>query len=105
MPNQPSIMLGPVSICPEGDKDTYLVNISTAMSNIEATSTWESGMPVNVAILNSGGTSINNGTAPSGSVNTLRAYAANLPIGIYYVQTSAAANVKNNYKVAVTISQ
>ncbi|MDX2088449.1 MAG: hypothetical protein SFX73_11400 [Kofleriaceae bacterium] len=105
LPNQPTIMLGPVSICPEGDKDTYQVTISTAMSNIEAITTWESGMEVKVAILNSGGTVINNGTVPGDAQNTLRAYVDSVPLGIYYVQTTAGAAVKNNYKLTVKVTQ
>jgi hypothetical protein len=47
-------------------------------------------------------TAAHNGTA-SGE-NMLRAYAANLPVGIYYVQTYAAANAKNNYKITIKIN-
>jgi hypothetical protein len=91
-----------LAICPEGDKDTYTVNITTANSNLEAVSTWESGMPISVSILGSGGATLNNGT--SSGENSLRAYVANLPVATYYVQTYAAANVKNNYKVTITVT-
>jgi hypothetical protein len=91
-----------LAICPEGDKDTYTVNITTANSNLEAVSTWESGMPISVSSLGSGGATLNNGTS-SGEMS-LRAYVANLPVATYYVQTYAAANVKNNYKVTITVT-
>ncbi len=91
-----------LAICPEGDKDTYTVNITTANSNLEAVSSWESGMPISVSILGSGGATLNNGT--SSGANSLRAYVANLPVATYYVQTYAAANVKNNYKVTITVT-
>ena len=91
-----------LAICPEGDKDTYTVNITTANSNLEAVSTWESGMPISVSILGSGGATLNNGT--SSGEKSLRAYVANLPVATYYVQTYAAANVKNNYKVTITVT-
>jgi len=91
-----------LAICPEGDKDTYTVNITTANSNLEAVATTESGQPVSVSILGSGGATLNNGT--SSGPNSLRAYVANLPVATYYVQTYAAANVKNNYKVTITVT-
>lgn len=91
-----------LAICPEGDKDTYTVNITTANSNLEAVATTEGGQPVSVSILGSGGATLNNGTS-SGAMS-LRAYVANLPVATYYVQTYAAANVKNNYKVTITVT-
>jgi hypothetical protein len=91
-----------LAICPEGDKDTYTVNITAANSNLEAVATTESGQPVSVSILGSGGATLNNGT--SSGPNSLRAYVANLPVATYYVQTYAAANVKNNYKVTITVT-
>lgn len=97
-----SISFAGLAICPEGDKDTYQVNIITAMSNLEAVTEWPSGMPVSVSILGSGGATLNNGT--SSGANMLRAYVANLPVGVYYVQAYAAANVKNNYKVTLTVT-
>jgi hypothetical protein len=92
-----------LAICPEGDKDNYLVTITTANSNLEVITSWDSGMPVSVSILNGGGTSINNGTA-SGE-NMLRAFAANLPAGTYYAQAFAAANAKNNYRISIKVTQ
>ncbi len=90
-----------LAICPEGDKDTYMVTITT-MSNIEGISTWESGMPVSVDILGSGGARL--GSSASAGEKSQRAYVANVPPGSYYVQTYAAANVKNNYKVTITVT-
>ena len=92
-----------LAICPEGDKDNYLINVVTANSNLEVVTSWDSGMPVSVSILNGGGTSINNGTA--NGENSLRAFAANLPIGTYYAQAYAAATTKNNYRIQITVSQ
>jgi len=90
-----------LAICPEGDKDTYMVTLTT-MSNIEAISSWESGMPVSVDILGSGGARL--GNSASAGEKSQRAYVANVPAGSYYVQTYAAANVKNNYKVQITVT-
>lgn len=99
----PNITLGPISICPEGDKDTFRIEIVNAQSNVEATTAWESGMAVSVVIMNGGGTVIASGT-PNGG-NSLKAYAANVPVGSYYVQTSAATGVKNNYRLAIKVTQ
>ncbi|MGE3765337.1 MAG: hypothetical protein AB7L94_23950 [Kofleriaceae bacterium] len=96
------ITLAGVAICPEGDKDNYLIVTTVANSNIEVITSWDSGMPVSVSILNAGGTSINNGTA--NGENSLRAYAANVPVGQYYANAYAAANAKNNYKIKITVS-
>lgn len=91
-----------LAICPEGDKDNYTINITAANSNLEVITSWDSGMPVSVSILNGGGTSINNGT--SNGENSLRAYAANLPVGTYYAQAYAAATAKNNYRIAIKVN-
>jgi hypothetical protein len=91
-----------VAICPEGDKDNYLIVTTVANSNIEVITSWDSGMPVSVSILNAGGTSINNGTA--NGANMLRAYAANVPVGSYYASAYAAADAKNNYRIAIKVT-
>jgi len=91
-----------VAICPAGDKDNYLIVTTVANSNIEVITTWESGSPVSVSILNAGGTSINNGTA--NDVNSLRAYAANVPVGSYYANAYAASDQKNNYRIKITVT-
>ena len=90
-----------VAICPEGDKDTFQVTTTVANQNLEAVTTWETGMPVSVSILGSGGATLNNGT--SSGDKSLRAYVANLPAGTYYVQTYASATVKNNYRIAIKV--
>ena len=91
-----------VAICPEGDKDNYLIVTTVANSNIEVITSWDSGMPVSVSILTAGGTSINNGTA--NGENMLRAYAANVPVGSYYANAYAAANAKNNYRISIKVT-
>lgn len=98
---RPDISFAGLAICPEGDKDTYQIQITVANSNLEVITSWDSGMPVSVSILNGGGTSINNGT--SNGPMSLRAYAANLPVGTYYAQAYASATVKNNYKIAIKV--
>jgi hypothetical protein len=92
-----------LAICPEGDKDTYKIDVNTGNSNLEVITSWDSGMPISVSILNGSGASINNGT--SNGEKSLKAFAANLPVGTYYAQAFAAANVKNNYKISIKVSQ
>jgi hypothetical protein len=95
----PMISFAGLAICPQGDKDTYLINVSRAGTNIEVVTSWESGMPISISILGSGGATLNNGT--SSGETSIRAYVANVPVGTYYAQAYAAANVKNNYKISI----
>ena len=97
----PSISLAGLAICPEGDKDNYQINIVTANQNLEVISSWESGMPVNVSILNAGGTSIGNGTAMGDKA--FRVCLPNLPVGMYFASAFAAATIKNNYKLSIKV--
>lgn len=88
------------SLCPEGDKDNYSITISTP-TTLKVSTTWESGMPVNVQILNAGGTSIGNG-APHGN-NENCVCLKDLPQATYFAAVSAAGNVKNNYRVEIKV--
>lgn len=99
--NLPTITLGPLSICPEGDLDHYMVQVP-AMGNLEAVATWESGPPIAVRILGNGGATLNNGVG-NGERST-RAFVANLPAGAYFVRVSADPSVKNNYKLTVKVN-
>ncbi|CAN5862338.1 hypothetical protein BH11MYX3_BH11MYX3_07800 [soil metagenome] len=96
---RPDISFAGLAICPEGDKDTYRIEITVAMSDLEVITSWDSGMPVSVSILNGSGASINNGTAMG--EKALRAFAANLPVGTFYAQAYASATTKNNYKISI----
>ncbi len=91
-----------LAICPEGDKDNYAINTTTANQNLEITVTWDSGMPMSASILNNGGASIGNAT--SNGERSIKAYVANLPTGTYYAQVFAAATTKNNYKLAIKVA-
>lgn len=91
-----------LAICPEGDKDTFKIEITTASSNVELITSWDSGMPVSVSLLNGGGTSIANST--SSGATSQRAYAANLPVGTYYAQAFGSATAKNNYRIQITVT-
>ncbi|HEU0031849.1 MAG TPA: hypothetical protein VFQ53_14535 [Kofleriaceae bacterium] len=95
------LSLAGLAICPEGDKDNYAINITTANSNLEVVTSWESGMPVNISILNAGGTSIGNGTAMGNTA--MRICIPNLPVGTYYASAFAATTVKNNYKLSIKL--
>jgi hypothetical protein len=88
------------SLCPEADKDNYGINI-TSTATIQVSSSWESGMPVNVSVLNAGGTSIGNG-APKGA-NQNCVCLKDLPMGQYYASVFAGASVQNNYRVEIKV--
>ncbi len=100
---RPDISFAGLAICPEGDKDTYKIDVTVANSNVEVITSWDAGMPISVSLLNGSGASINNGT--SNGEKSLRAYAANLPVGTYYAQAYASATTKNNYKIAIKVGQ
>jgi hypothetical protein len=89
------------AICPEADKDHYAMSTSGTMTSLEAVVTWESGNPVNVALLGASGNTLKNGI-PMGN-NGFRACITNLPAGNYFAVAFAAATVKNNYRLALKV--
>jgi hypothetical protein len=96
------------AVCPEGDKDHYKIDITQANSNLEVVTFWDSGMPVNVSILNAGGSSIGNGSPTSiddmgTAKDGMRICVPNLPIGTYYASAFAASSIKNNYHLTIKI--
>ncbi len=104
--NEPGRAFGPISLCPEGDRDHYQINITTANKGIEVITRWETGMPVSCSILNQAGTSVSNCTAMG--LNARRACAANLttpgsPSGIFYALAFAPENHRNNYKIQMKV--
>ena len=90
-----------LAICPEGDKDTYHIQLSR-VSDLEVITSWDSGMPISVSILGMGGATLVNGT--SNGPSSLKAFAANLAAGTYYAQAYASATTKNNYKIAFKVT-
>jgi hypothetical protein len=97
----PMRQYGPISICPEGDKDHFQINISSPNQGLEVITRWETGMPVANSLLNAAGTSISNGTAMG--TNALRACAPNLPVGLYYAVAFSAGGQKNNYRIEMKV--
>ncbi|MBS1122860.1 MAG: hypothetical protein H6Q90_5088 [Deltaproteobacteria bacterium] len=95
------VALAGLAICPEGDKDNYAINTTMLNQGIEVITSWESGMPVNVAILNASGTPIAAGM-PMGD-KAMRSCAPNLPIGTYFANASAQGSIKNNYRLSIKI--
>jgi len=90
-----------LAICPEGDKDTYKIDV-LVLSDIEVITSWDAGNPISVSILGAGGATLVNGT--SASANSLKAFAANQPMGTYYAQAYASATTKNNYKISLKVT-
>jgi hypothetical protein len=88
------------SLCPAGDVDHYQMQM-VAVSTLRISATWESGMPVSVAMLNAGGTSIGNGTLKGDNQNCV--CAKDLPIGMYFAKVFAGAQVQNNYRVEIKV--
>lgn len=98
---KPDITFAGLAICPEGDKDTYKMDVSV-VSDVEVITTWDAGNPVSVSILGAGGATLVNGTS-SGPMS-LKAFAANLSAGTYYAQAYASATTKNNYKISLKVT-
>ena len=95
------LTLAGLAICPEGDKDNYAVTLSGPNKGLEVVVTWDSGQPISMSLLNAGGASIVNGTA--NGEKSLRACAANLPMGTYYGSVFATGMTKNNYRLAIKV--
>lgn len=100
------LTLAGLAICPEMDKDNYAITVSSTTvaannNNIEVIVSWDSGQPLSMSILNTGGTSIGNGTM-SGD-KAIRACVPNMPAGTYFASVFAAGTTKNNYRLAVKL--
>ncbi len=93
----PMRAFGPISVCPEGDKDHYQINITVANKGIEVITRWDAGTTVACSLLNSAGTSIGNCT-PMGERAT-RACVTNLPVNVYYAVAFSPDGAKNNYRI------
>ena len=94
--------LSSLAICPEGDKDVYLVTTNAANQNIEVVISWESGLPLSGAILGGGGAMLANATA--NGEKSVRAYLAMAPVGTYYAQVFGGPTTKNNYSMKIIVS-
>lgn len=92
---------GPISICPEGDRDHFQINITSPNQGLEVITRWETGMPIANSLLNQAGTAISNGTAMGN--NALRSCAPNLPVGLYYAAAFSAGGLKNNYRIEMKV--
>jgi hypothetical protein len=103
-----TFMLDGLAVCPARDRDLYAMTLSGPASHIELTVSFgASGATLASAILNAGGIPIAMGTATAEAPRTLRAYARNLPAGMYYAQVTgpdAGMLAQNNYSLAITIS-
>ncbi len=107
--NPKTISYAGLAICPAGDKDTYKLTVagSTSMpQSVEAVIEFDpNGATLTGAILNSGGTSIATTSPVSGMQGKARAFVANAPAGVYYVQVLGPATgtlTTNNYKLTIT---
>jgi hypothetical protein len=104
--NRKMLTFAGLAICPMGDKDTYAVQISVALENLEAIVEYDAGgAALQASILNVGGSPIGNGS-PSGA-NMIRAYTPNLPANTYYVQVygpASGTSTTNNYKLTLNVT-
>ena len=97
--------LAGLSICPDGDKDTYEITVTAEGQNLAADVEYQAdGAALSVIILNSGGTAISS-SQPNGT-DKVHTSVPNLAIGSspYYVQVYGPAVGKNNYKVTFNVT-
>jgi hypothetical protein len=96
------------SICPAGDKDTFVINVGTTNEDLTMTVTMEqNGGALRAAILNTGGVPISVAMAANGEPTVISAAAMNLPVGMYYAQVYGPPGGDlqvNNYKITVSVS-
>jgi hypothetical protein len=97
----PMRVFGPISICPEGDRDHFQINVSTVNKGIRVVTRWDSGPPITCQLLNSAGTAIANGAAMG--TNAMQACVTNLPTGVYYAVAYSEKSLRNNYRIELTI--
>jgi len=103
-----SITFAGLAICPDGDKDTYRIDITQTgqnlMTEVEYDPVANGGVALSVSILNAGGTPIANGSPMAG--NKVGVTASNLPMGSspFYVQVFGPVVGKNNYKLKLEVT-
>jgi hypothetical protein len=96
--------LDQLAVCPGGDKDLFAITLATSNENVELFVIYDAGgTPLRGQLLNSGGIPVATATQVTGTPGTLRAYAQNLPGGMYFAQVSAASSI-NNYKLTLNVT-
>jgi hypothetical protein len=107
-PNHKDFELASLAICPMGDKDTYSLTVSTPGENVEVLIEYETtGAALQGSILNDNFTAVAMAMSIQGSPGHLRAYLANAPTGVYYVQVFGPAQgtlTENNYNLAIHVT-
>lgn len=90
-----------LSICPASqDQDHFRVVTTTANQNLEANINWNGGGQLQLAILNSTGSAINQASPMPGYA---RAYSPLLPVGTYYVRVLSSSGTAN-YTLNLTVT-
>lgn len=92
------------AICPKGDKDLFRVDTTVTNQNLTALITYDDGHdPLDVSILNSGGSKISTGSP--GGTDMVQTMVANLPTGTVFIQVDGGtASGENSYKMTVTLA-
>ena len=99
--------LSMLSICPDGDKDTYAMQITVEGENIEGLIDFDTnGADLSGGILNSTGITVAQAMPITGSPGHIRAYLANASVGVYYVQVFGPAQGPgtNNYNLTINVT-
>ena len=99
--------LSMLAICPDGDKDTYSMTISTEGENVEVLIDYDTtGAALQGGILLSNGNTAAAAMPISGSAGHIRAYLANASAGTYYAQVYGPAQGPgtNNYNLTINVT-
>jgi hypothetical protein len=108
--NRKNVSYASLAICPATDKDFYRVDL-TATQNIEAIVTYQDPTkpgagPLTMSIDNSSSVHLVDATPVVAMPNTIRAYAANLPMSSspYYIEIESNGLVENNYQLDINVT-
>jgi len=99
--------LSMLAICPDGDKDTYSMQVTVEGENVEVLIDYDTtGAALQGGILNASGIMVAQAMPISGSPGHIRAYLANANVATYYAQVFGPAQGPgtNNYNLTINVT-
>ena len=104
-----TLSLAGLSICPDGDKDTYRVDITANNQSLAVSITYdaptaEGGVGLSLSILNANGTPVANGAGTGNNMVAVTAPNLMTTNSPYFVQVYGPVTGKNNYKLKIDVT-
>lgn len=103
-----SISYTGLAICPNGDKDTYRVDITTTPMSLKATVVYDpisqGGAALSVALLNSSGLAIAQGSPNGENTVMVSVPSPTANSAPYYVSVYGPPTGQNNYKLTIEVT-